>query len=506
MKKFSALQRFTFFFIPFVMLSFASASETAFFIGAKLSGGLYGAPKASVFASDTVDRYGANWRALQIPLETGRQYEQNIEPFFEALVGGTYKDFSVYIYIPLRKDLEAWYEDDVSANTTVTPDHVDINVPTKAYATWDYGAGFVQIGRFKPDMGPSPNTLALGGTPYHDAFLWDFHVGFFRYDFFLSSLNAHLHGTPETPGGEVDSTTEVWKQAHNQIDNQRKRQYTEPYKTLAYHRFGVDFDIFWFYFVEQSVIGGKQAELRTISPFMFWHDNYATGYTKANAMFEFGVRPFLGSSIYYQMNIDDVKSPVGETGKDSNRGILSHMLGYHQKIKTQRFGEFDFRLDAVLTDPAAGNERLPLLKYTSRRMYHSNYRSQSGPDFADKFVVDYPLGYRRGSDAKDFWFTVDWVYKRHSVALELAWLRQGDKELTVDYDDALACERILSGIVERQYVADLTYGIDLWKGFSAKLGGGIRRYKNLDHIQGENGVDLWGRASVSWNFYYKKVF
>ena len=99
MKKFSALQRFTFFFIPFVMLSFASASETAFFIGAKLSGGLYGAPKASVFASDTVDRYGANWRALQIPLETGRQYEQNIEPFFEALVGGTYKDFSVYIYI-----------------------------------------------------------------------------------------------------------------------------------------------------------------------------------------------------------------------------------------------------------------------------------------------------------------------------------------------------------------------------------------------------------------------
>ena len=493
-------------FVVCAAVSALASQGTSFFIGAKISGGFFGAPKSSVFATDTADRYGLNWRGLQIPLELARVYEQTIDPFFEAFVGGSYRDFSMYFYLPLRKDLEAWYEDDLSLNTTFSPNNVDINVPTKVYAKWEYGAGFVQIGRFKPDLGPSPNSLTLGGAPYHDAILWDFKAGFFRYDFFLSSLDAHLHGTPDVPGGEVDSTTEVWKQAHLQIDNQRKRQYTDPYKTLAYHRFGVDFNFLWFFFTEQSVIGGKQIEFRTINPFMFWHDNYATGCTKADGMLEFGFRPIRGSSFYYQFNIDDVKSPVGETGKNSTRGILSHMVGYNQKLKTKRFGDFDFRLDAVLTDPAAGNERLPLLKYTSRHIYHSNYRDQSSPNYADKFIVDYPLGYRRGPDAKDLWFTVDWKYKRHLLSLELAWLRQGDKELTVDYDEALACRRTLSGIVERQYVADLSYGISLGLGFSAKLGAGARRYKNLDHVRGENGVDFWGGASLSWDFSYKKAF
>lgn len=92
------------------------------------------------------------------------------------------------------------------------------------------------------------------------------------------------------------------------------------------------------------------------------------------------------------------------------------------------------------------------------------------------------------------------------MSLELAWLRQGDKELMVDFDEALACKRTLSGIVERQYVADLTYGISLGWGFAAKLGGGVRRYKNLDHVSGENGYDFWAVAHLSWDFSFKKVF
>ena len=47
-------------------------------------------------------------------------------------------------------------------------------MPTDAYAKWNNKAGFVQVGRFKPDLGPSPNTLAVGGAPYHDAILWRF--------------------------------------------------------------------------------------------------------------------------------------------------------------------------------------------------------------------------------------------------------------------------------------------------------------------------------------------
>ncbi len=480
-------------------------SEAEVFIGTKIAVGFYGAPKAGTFAADTVDRYGGNWRGLQIPLETGRQYE-TIDPMFELYLGGRYRNFSVYFDFPLRKDIEAWYEDDLSTNTTYLPDNLDINVPIKGYARWDYGAGFVLAGRFKPDMGPSPNTLALGGAPYHDAILWNFAPGFFRYDFFISSLNAHLHGTPSTAGGEPDSSTEAWKQENLQIDNQRNRVYAEPYKTLVYHRIGMDFKHVWFYVIEQSVIGGKQIEFRSINPFMFWHDNYATGYTKAQATLELGLRPARGANFYYQLGIDDIKSPVGETGKNSTRNILSHLVGYRQTLETARYGTFDFRLDAVLTDPAAGNERLPLLKYTSRRMYRSNYRDQSDADFADMFFVDYPLGYRRGPDAKDLWFTLDWTLGRHSLKLELAWLRQGDKELYTDYDEALAAKGALSGVIERQAVADFTYKVSFPYGLRARLGAGVRKYSNLDHVRGEDGHDFWGIFGVDWDFSYRKHF
>lgn len=489
--------------IPLFVCAFALASaEESFTIGAQVSPELHGEPVQQTFAVDTVDRYGSNWRGLQIPLETAREYE-TIDPFFLVFLDGRYKDFEVRFNLPLRKDLEAWYEDDLHSNTTVDPGHLDINVPTEGYAQWTYGAGYVKFGRFRPDMGPSPNTLALGGAPYHDAVLWEFNPSIFRYDFFISSLNAHLHGTSSTAGGDVtDTTTEVWKQAHEQVENSRNRTYTEAYKTLVYHRIGADVKYGWLYFIEQSVIGGKQPEFRTVNPFMFLHDNYASGYTKANFTIELGLRPVKRGAFYWQMNIDDIKSPVGETGDNSTRGILSYLAGYTQTVPTEKYGTFDIRLDAVYTDPAYGNERIPLLKYTSRRMYRSNYRDQDDPDYADMFYVDYPLGYRRGPDAVDFWFDLGWKKGRHSAALELAWLRQGDKELYTDYDSALAAHHALSGVVEKQYVADVTYKLQALESLGFEFGLGGRIYRNLGHDTDEDGVDGWARLGAKWNFEY----
>lgn len=490
------------FFLFWFCLFFASVvfAEGSFTVGGELNTGFYGGPVTKEFAVDTVDRYGGNWRGLQIPLETARIYE-TIDPFFLLWVEGAYKNFEAKIYLPLRKDMEAWFEDDLRTNVTLNPSHLDINVPNEAFAKWTYGAGFAQLGRFKPDTEPSPNTLALGGAPYHDGFYFDFSPSIFRYDFFFSSLNAHLHGTPSSTGQNAPEGSEAWNQAHLSVDNQRNRSYSEPYKSLVYHRLGIELKKIWFYIIEQSIIGGKQAEFRTLSPFMFWHNNYATGYTKSNVVLELGLRPIAGSAFYWQMAIDEIKSPVGEKGVDS-RGILSYLVGYSQKIQTQKWGEFDLRLDLVYTDPAYGNERLPLLKYTSRRMYRSNYRDRSDADYADSYFVDYPLGYRRGPDALDLWFTADWKFLRHGISLELAWLRQGDKETYTDYDAALSSKKPLSGIVEREYLVDILYSYRLMDAFSFWCGGGGRIYRNLSHIQGDNSRDLWLRLGVSISLSY----
>lgn len=471
--------------------------------------GFNGGGTAGEFAADTVDSFGRNWRALQIPLETGRSYEESISPFFALTFGAGYKGLSMWIEAPLRKDLEAWYDSDLKTNFTIFPSELDINVPRKAYARWYNSMGFVQAGRFKPEVGPSENTLTIGGAPHHDAIWWQFRPSIFRYDFMLISLNPWLHGdTVDKETGCPPEGTEAQAQKcpekEKQASNQRDRIYDENYKNLVFHRIGLDLGFMWASFTEMSMIGGKALEFRSINPFILWHNNFAGGYTKASVTFELGARPARGAEFYGQVNIEDLKSPVGETGGASNRMMLSYMVGYSQSLETSRFGTFKYRFDVVLTDPIYNHGRLPLLGYTSRQMYRSNYREQSDKDFADMYYVDYPIGYRRGPDALDLWFTASWRYKNYEVELELAYLQQGDKELYDSYDDALSSDKVLSGVVESQWLANLIYRQKIFSFMDIYLGGGMRYVENLDHEQGNDETQFWLRSGLSLSFEFIK--
>ena len=408
---------------------------------------------------------------------------------------------------PLRKDLEAWYNNDLKTNFTYKPSELDINVPINAYAKWDNSIGFVQFGRFNPeDLKISKNDIFLGGLPYHDGIHWKLNIGIFRYDFLLSSLNAWLfndvinHETGCPPEGS-EAYAQKCTPRGKQVSNQRNRTYTENVKNMVFHRLGVDTKKFWIYLVEQSVIGGKSLEFRSFNPFMYWHDNYATGYTSAATSVEFGYKTSNGAKFYSQINMEDIASPVGEDKKmGTNRSIINYMVGYYHELETRNYGKFSWRLDVVKTDPAANNSRLPLLKYTGRRNYRSNFREQGDRDYADAYFVDYPIGYRRGGDALDLWFDMNWKTSRRSATLTFAWLRQGDKELYTDYDVALKPENALSGVVETQFVVDALYEETVTDWFKYYVGGGFRVYRNLSHDKREDGSDAWLRSGVKFNF------
>lgn len=499
MKKNGALFVFVF------LVSTLFARDGFFSLRTDLNLGFNGGPTASYFAADTIDRFGSNWRALQIPLETARNYEESISPFFALTFGAGYKNFSMWIEAPLRKDLEAWYDSDLKTNFTIKPSELDINVPTKAYARLDNKLGFIQVGRFKPEVGPSENTLTIGGAPHHDAIWWKFSPSIFRYDFMLISLNAWLHGdvidkTTGCPKPGTEAFAQKCPDKNKQASNQRDRVYDENYKNLVYHRMGIDLDFLWFSLTEMSMIGGKALEFRSFNPFMFLHNNFAGGYTKASTTFEIGARPAKGSEFYGQINIEDLKSPVGEKGGASNRMMLSYMVGYSQTIETARIGTFKYQFDVVLTDPVYNHGRLPLLAYTSRQMYRSNYRDQSDKDFADMYYVDYPIGYRRGPDALDLWFTASWQYGLNLIELELAYLQQGDKELYDSYESAMEADEVLSGIVETQWLMNLLYNRQMFSFLNIYLGGGMRYVENHDHIKNKNDTDFWLRSGVSLSF------
>ena len=115
---------------------------------------------------------------------------------------------------PLRRDLEAWYQDDLHKNFTYDPSELDINVPNIAYAKWYNPVGFVQFGRFAvDDLKVSKNDILVGGAPYHDGVHWKFTPGIFRYDFLYSSLNAWLYGDVVDPAtGCPPEGTEAYAQ------------------------------------------------------------------------------------------------------------------------------------------------------------------------------------------------------------------------------------------------------------------------------------------------------
>ncbi len=472
--------------------------------------GVAGIPGTSVFAVDTLERFGNNWRSLQVPLANGLNYEQNVTPFFALTFLAGYKNFSIEIEAPLRKDIEAWYDSEWKENFTINPSELDINVPNKAFARYDNDVGFVQFGRFKPELGPSEHTLSLSGFPNIDALWWSFSPSIFRYDFLFVSLNAWLHGDIADSGCPPEGTEAQLQKcpdaASRKENNARGRVYNENYKNLVYHRLGIDIDFLWISFTEMSMIGGKAPEWRTISPFILWHNNFASGYTKSAVLFEVGARPAKGTSFYGQIHIEDIKSPVGETGGASTRSILSYLVGYSDTLQTN-WGKWAWQFEVVRTDPAYNQGHLPLLAYTNRKMYRSNYREQDDIDFADMFYVDYPIGYSRGPDALDIWLSLLWEKNNQSVKGTFGFLRQGDKELYYDnYDNALSTDGVLSGIVETQLLGDILYRRQALSFLEIYGGFGGRYYKNLEHEKNKDGKDFWIRlgAVCSFEFFYRK--
>ncbi|MDR2999702.1 MAG: hypothetical protein LBU89_00440 [Fibromonadaceae bacterium] len=470
-----------------LLVAFSQAENIGGSVGIKINAGVWGAPTAGVFAVDTIEKFGGNdWMALRVPLQTGRYFE-TLPAFFVLSLGANYKeDFLIHAEFPLRRDIEAWHKDPYKRVYTLDPSELDLNVPTEAWGQWNNPAGFVKFGRFKPEIAPTPNSIVLGGAPHHDAIHWKFAAGIARYDFLIVSLNAWL------------SESEKEEQKTVTIPNARNRTYTEPTKNLLLHKVGIEGRFGYISIIEQSLVGGKYLDFRDVSPFMAWHNNFNYGYTKMSTTLEAGLRPAKNSEFYWQFAMEDIESPVGETLGDKGYTTLAFLAGYKQKVPLGIYGDIESRIDAVNTDPHFNNNKVPLQKMTSRKIYSSNFRKQEEPYFADMYIVDYPLGYRRGPDALDFWWNLKYTSanKKINAELESAYLRQGDCEVYEDHDDCSKREKS-SKIEERLFLMDFTVGVENFQPLRIYAGAGFQNAKNKDNISGNDRNDKWVKAGVS---------
>jgi hypothetical protein len=132
---------------------------------------------------------------------------------------------------------------------------------------------------------------------------------------------------------------------------------------------------------------------------------------------------------------------------------------------------------------------------TSRKIYNSNFREQGKPNFADMYIVDYPLGYRRGPDAIDLWWNIKYISanRKFNAELETAYLRQGDCDIYSSHDECSKRE-ILGGVEEKLFLLDFlaNYFYNEYVGIYA--GAGFQNAENKDNLQGNNKNDAWVRA------------
>ena len=192
------------------------------------------------------------------------------------------------------------------------------------------------------------------------------------------------------------------------------------------------------------MVGGKEPDLRDLTPFGFWHNNYNDGLDNAHTTADLLVDvPFVGE-LYGEYVVDD----INEDGA-TQPTVGAWMVGWHRDWSVGANG-FSARAEWISVDPLYGRFALPLLELTDRRRWRSNYRDRNSKTYADTgfvdtWVVDAPMGYWRGPDVVDLWFDFAWTRRRWAVRSTVGWLRTGAWNVRPEDDWRNAPESPLEG-------------------------------------------------------------
>jgi hypothetical protein len=117
------------------------------------------------------------------------------------------------------------------------------------------------------------------------------------------------------------------------------------------------------------------------------------------------------------------------------------------------------------------------------------------------YIVDYPLGYRRGPDAIDLWWNVKYISanKKFNAELETAYLRQGDCEIYSSHEECNE-RKVLGGIQEKLFLLDFLANYLYNRYANIYAGAGFLSAKNRDNINGNNKNDAWVKAGLELFF------
>ncbi len=460
------------------------------------------------------EEFSGGWGSYRITPEAAKAWSET--PPLLRLEAGHALGPKGHIYIrgDLRRDLRAWHEDPMGLNIPLGAAEVNLNEPSLGYLSLNGDVLALQLGRFPLHWGPAQgHSLALSSAaPHHDGFVLTAKMPRARYHFLYSSLNSWLEGTP--PGGTASENYPVgseeyrqrnYSSAHN--SNPHKRVYAERIKTLVGHRLTFDLGRLELGITEIQVIGGKAPDFVSANPFSVFHNGFHDGFTNGGVGADFRLRAGRGFHVLGEAFFDDLEWSATE-GDGNTPSLFGYLGGVEHALVTPRWSVMQ-SLTFVYTQPFLYHFFQPYNTLYSRHILSSNFQRDEHDGFIDKFVVDYPVGYIRGGDAVDLWYSAQVLVpalfgRPFSGDLRVGWLRSGDKGLYTPFEEYFS-ERTdddspPSGTVEREFRVESVGNYRLFPDFSLSLAAGYRFVRNESHVKDRIG-EYWQAGSwVSYTF------
>jgi hypothetical protein len=435
------------------------------------------------FVLDTADTYAGNWLAFSVPVEVARDWERRSTLAQYTFTAQRDSVFYLQFELPLRRDLESWYRDKWGLNVPTGPTHLDINAPYIGYMQLKQSWWHIQFGRFDYNIGDSEQSNILSASPWEDAFLAELTSSNLHYRLYIASLLPVLHGTPDRDGS-LPVGSEAYIQANRSISNARKRYYNAPVKTLALHSLALRQGFLSTELGGMAVIGGKYPDLKDILPFGLYHNEYRP-YNNMGGYVQLRYKDTTHLA-FLQLVSDEISNPIGQDAESSQ-------FSWHFGAQRRFIGpslEFKILIEQVYQTAYFGNYETPLGKMTSRKRYTSNYRDQFKPYYADMYMVDYPLGYWRGSDVHDWWLTMTMLAHGWEGKWIAGYLQKGEHNL-MDAFDPVSSIASPSGVVEKQWQVHTSHSYAWPNGL--QIHGGIlwSHFWNYAHSVNEQKT-IWG--------------
>jgi hypothetical protein len=452
---------------------------------------------------DTADRDGGNWYTLRAQSEIAQQW-LNMSDLLYASGQYTLQNWQLFWSLPIRRDLESWHESRFGENLMYSGNDLDINMPYEGWLEYRGEILNARIGRFDYNEGASKErSLILSGSPWDDAARLNWNFDLLRFHWGALALNPTLMGTPDTPGGTFPEGSEEDLQRTHMYTTAHNRVYDEPQKHFFLHGISIPLKNWKLSLYEAQIIGGKTPTLNEITPLSIWHNAFNSGYANNMVFLELEWQHEVPGRLYAQSALDELSNPFGDEGFPSEIAVL---FGWDKKWLTTS-SQWQIQMEYIYATPMLGNAQTPLQKVSSRKIYHSNFREQFAPYFADRMLVDYPLGYYRGSDLSDLWIDADWqsndsLGKIWQAHIQLAWLQQGESNLQELYEEDLARKKLrpLSGTIETRWQAGAELSRTFFQQLSLNLQATYIYQQNAEHLINNNRhlMQLGGGVSYGW--------